>query len=203
MFVNDDINSLIREELIGGENILWSGQPEHKIFCKNDIKMIPFSILWGGFAMFWEISVLVMGAPIVMPIFGALFVLIGLYAMFGRFFYKAHVQKRTYYYVTNKRVIVAKVLGRTKIEAEYINSLTCINKDIKNDGSGDVIFGNIGFLISMYANTGMESLAKGKAYGQIPLAFYDLARADEVSKIINEVRNGRYDTINRNNKTLI
>lgn len=203
MMDNEDINGLIRDELIAGENILWSGKPEQKIFCKNDLKMIPFSLLWGGFAIFWETEVLKEGKPIFMPIVGSVFVLIGLYIIIGRFFYKAYVKKRTCYYVTNKRLILAKISRRTKVKAEYINSLKTIDKDIGSDGSGDLIFGDIGFMSSMYLNTGMDAFAKTKAYGQLPLAFYDLARADEVSRIINEVKNASYDAMNRNNKTLM
>lgn len=51
-----DSNSLaaIQPELVSGENV-WSGQPDADvIFHKEDAYLIPFSLLWGGFTIFWE-----------------------------------------------------------------------------------------------------------------------------------------------------
>jgi hypothetical protein len=44
----------VQPELLAGENILWAGQPHTSvIFHKDDVFMIPFSLMWGGFAIFW------------------------------------------------------------------------------------------------------------------------------------------------------
>jgi hypothetical protein len=50
-------NSLaaIQPELTSGESILWAGQPNTRVsFHKEDLFLIPFSLMWGGFAIFWE-----------------------------------------------------------------------------------------------------------------------------------------------------
>jgi hypothetical protein len=41
-------------ELLPGETVQWTGRPNAAvIFHKEDWAMIPFSLLWGGFAIFW------------------------------------------------------------------------------------------------------------------------------------------------------
>ena len=72
----------ISEEVIGNhlgqdEKLLWSGKPRSGIVFRTcDIFMIPFSLMWGGFAIFWEIGALSIpkdeaGAiAIIFPLFG-------------------------------------------------------------------------------------------------------------------------------------
>ncbi len=83
---------VIESELSSSEKLLWSGQPRQGVvFRSNDIFMIPFSLMWGGFAIFWELMVLTMIPKdggiisIIFPLWGIPFVIIGLYIMFGRF----------------------------------------------------------------------------------------------------------------------
>lgn len=91
-----------------GEMLLWEGDPATGIkFRKSDLFMIPFSLAWGGFAIFWEVSVIAMGAPVFMAIFGLPFVAIGLYMIFGRFLWDAYKRSRTRYALTDKRAIIA------------------------------------------------------------------------------------------------
>jgi hypothetical protein len=48
----------VQPELLSGESIVWAGQPNTRvIFHKQDLYMVPFSLLWGGFAIFWEAGV--------------------------------------------------------------------------------------------------------------------------------------------------
>ncbi len=94
---------LLQTELDPNEQLLWTGQPRHDIvFCGADVFVIPFSLLWGGFAIFWEVSVIRSGADWFGPIFGIPFVLVGLYMIVGRFIIDAQQRTHTLYTVTNK-----------------------------------------------------------------------------------------------------
>ena len=75
----EDPSSTVERELSSGEKLLWSGQPRSGIRLRgSDAFAIPFSILWCGFAIFWESMVVRKGAPVFMMLWGIPFVLAGL-----------------------------------------------------------------------------------------------------------------------------
>src|SRR5579872_5880830 len=94
-----DPNSLsaVQPDLTSGENILWAGQPKAGvIFHRQDLFLIPFSLFWGGFAIFWEFLASGFGgsksgasAPSLFLIWGIPLVVIGQYLIWGRFLYVA------------------------------------------------------------------------------------------------------------------
>lgn len=138
---------LFRAELLKDEEVLCCGQPDSSaIFSDSDIFLIPFSILWGGFAMFWELSAVKMGAPFFFCLFGIPFVIIGLYFIFGRFIYKGIKKKHTYYAVTNQRVLILISLSNKNLVAEFITQIPCINKSVRSNGKGTIKFGDSIFL---------------------------------------------------------
>ena len=87
------------------ERELWSGAPgAGHLLSASDAVMIPFSIFWCGFACFWEFTAITNGGGF-FALFGIPFVAVGFYIMFGRFFHASHMRKKTYYIVTNRRII--------------------------------------------------------------------------------------------------
>lgn len=184
------MSEALRSELIKDEQVLWEGQPTTYVtFTRGDMFLIPFSILWGGFAIFWEATVFLSGAPVFFLLFGSIFVAVGLYMIFGRFIYKKLKKGRTYYAVTNKRIIAVEAGSSRHISAEYIDRIPCINKTVRSDGIGTLVFGNELFGTSMYANSGMDFF-NGYS-GRNVLAFYDIEDADRVEVIINSIRNNQ------------
>jgi len=55
---SEDLVAAIQPKVLSGESILWTGQPDTRVvFHKEDLFLIPFSLLWGSFAIFWEAGV--------------------------------------------------------------------------------------------------------------------------------------------------
>ena len=109
--MDQDNTQWIRPYLEPGEQILWLGKPETlHLLAAQDVFLIPFSLLWFGFAVFWEITVFRMGTPWFFPLFGAFFVMIGLYLTVGRFLWKAYVLRHTLYAITDRKTKSTNVL---------------------------------------------------------------------------------------------
>ncbi len=132
----------INRELSPGERLLWSGQPRSgPRLTPGDIALVPFSLLWAGFAVFWESMVLKQGPPGFMALWGIPFILMGVYMVIGRFFVDAYRRGRTYYGLTNRRVIiVGGMLGRS-VNSLDLATLPAIQVSERGDGSGTISFG--------------------------------------------------------------
>ena len=145
--MSDLSGSSIQNELNSGERLLWKGQPRGGIrFRSSDAFLIPFSLLWGGFAIFWESMALFQipkNQPVVwfFPLFGVPFVLVGLYIIFGRFFVDAKLRSRTEYAVTTRRAIIVSGLFSRNVKSIDLRSTPEITLSEKSDKSGDIVFG--------------------------------------------------------------
>lgn len=132
----------IQPELSSGENLLWSGRPRQGLVLRGfDSFLIPFSLLWCGFVVFWEYHAYTSGAPFFFLLFGGFFVVIGLYIVFGRFIADAMKRKRTFYGVTNDRIIILSEFPTRKIKSLSLSTLSDITFSNRPDGSGSITFG--------------------------------------------------------------
>lgn len=110
--------------LFANETVLWRGAPEPGVHLqKEDLLIIPFSILWTGFAFFWELSVLTMNAPLLFRLWGIPFVLAGLYMVVGRFFVSAWQARGTAYAVTDRRILMVSRSRHNEIPLNRISHL--------------------------------------------------------------------------------
>ena len=98
----------IGRELSAGERLHWSGIPvQGLIFRSSDAFEIPFGIFWTSFIVYWEYSV-VESRSVFMIVWGIPFMAIGAHLLIGRFLVDIWVRRRTYYGVTDQRVIIAR-----------------------------------------------------------------------------------------------
>jgi len=102
---------------------------------------IPFSLMWGGFAFFWEGSILQSDAPLFFALWGIPFVLMGMYLIFGRFFVEAKQRACTWYGVTNERIIIVSGLFGRKVKSLNLRTLTDLSFEEARNGEGSISFG--------------------------------------------------------------
>jgi hypothetical protein len=131
-----------QRDLLPGEHIIWEGRPATGlIFRPMDAFMVPFSLLWGGFAIFWNVMVWVTEAPWAMRLFGLPFVVVGLYMIAGRFVIDSRSRARTRYLVTDQRVVILKT-GGSSTKSLDIKRLPALELQERRDGSGTIRFGD-------------------------------------------------------------
>ena len=131
-----------RDRLLPGEAVLWSDRPgQGIIFAPRDALLIPFSLLWGGFAMVWETTVLSSKAPGPFALFGVPFVLVGLFMIFGRFFADAWLRSKTAYALTERRILILRRGPWPSFKAIRLDRLPEATLTESANGRGTIRFG--------------------------------------------------------------
>jgi hypothetical protein len=117
--------------LLPGEKLIWTGKPGTGLMLtKMDFLLIPFSLLWGGFAIFWEYQVLTKTqgkAPFFLVLWGIPFILAGIYFIVGRFFVDAYVRSKTFYAITDSRLLILREGLLGGVQAFQLSQLPAVS----------------------------------------------------------------------------
>lgn len=140
---NDFVSTDSLGLLLPGERIVWSGEPvRHRLLRIDDVFLIPFSLMWGGFVLFFAAGA-VFGQvhdPIAM-VCAVPLVLLALYLVFGRFVVRSIASRKARYLVTDRRVVVTGGVTGRAVGTEYLAALPPPVITENEDGSGDLAFG--------------------------------------------------------------
>jgi hypothetical protein len=182
----------VQTEMMSWERVYWAGMPNPKvIFHSDDWAMVPFSLLWGGFAIFWEAGVLGYwgngqrsGSPsLIMAIWGIPFIAMGQYMIWGRFLYDAWLKRRTYYAVTNRRVLVLQEAWKRKMNWMYPEAIPTIEREGTMRGT---IW--VGKKYPIIAGRGQKNRSMSRFdVGDIPV-FAEIDHVDGVERLVQELR---------------
>jgi hypothetical protein len=140
--INFEIENELQQNLGINEKLLWTGKPKTGLLLKSsDAFLIPFSLLWAGFAVFWESTAITSDAPIFFKLWGIPFVVMGLYITIGRFFVDAYKRGKTIYGITHDRIIIKSGIFSQDIKSLNIRTLSDITLNQKTDNSGTITLG--------------------------------------------------------------
>jgi hypothetical protein len=132
----------IENRLMSGEHILWAGSPARGLlFTSRDAFLIPFSMIWLAFTIFWLGTAVATGAPIFFRLWGAMFVVIGLFLFVGRFIADAWLRSRTSYAVTDQRILIVRSAPFPNVTSIDLDRLPEINLIGDGKPTGHIRFG--------------------------------------------------------------
>lgn len=168
--------------LLPGEKLLWAGKPKTGLRLQaGDIFMIPFSLLWGGFALFWESSVILKDAPLLFKIWGIPFVVIGLHMIFGRFLVDSKKRSNTFYGITNDRILIWSGIFRKDLKSVSVKNLPQITLTRVKNGYGTIVLGHNDFRNVM---TSVNIFPSGQAVPSLEL----IPDVNEVYKLLMDLQ---------------
>lgn len=163
----------IEPMLAPGEKILWHGQPDPSVNTgPAEFYLVPFSIILLLVGILWAIT---------FTTAGWIFVIGGVYAVVGRFFWKAHRKRLTYYAITDRRII--RLAGR-KGKAQPFSEIPDIKLRVRSSGNGTIRFSDRPAFTVVYQNSGMDWVSLFGNPDEI--AFYDIPDAQEVHDLVLE-----------------
>ena len=176
-----------RPYLFTGERLLWTGKPKQGLMLVGrDALMIPVSLVWGGFAIFWNFGVWTMGpdgdgAPWFFRLWGLPFLVVGLYLIVGRFIHDAAIRRRLDYAVSDQRVLTLRGARNARLTAIDIDRLPRLEMTEYGDGTGTIAFeADETFGLGYRGGFGLwvPSLANAAAFLRIdrPRQVYELVR---------------------------
>jgi hypothetical protein len=181
----------IRNELKGHESLLWAGKPRQGLrLTAGDALMIPFSLMWCGFAVVWEVTAIRAGGPFFFVLWGLPFVAVGLYLVFGRFFADAYRRGRTFYGLTGERVLIVTLVRARKVESLGLTGLSQVELTEKAQRRGSIRFGAQAPMQAWFASSGWPGASRGA-----PPSFEDIDDArdvyDRLQRAQEELRRAR------------
>jgi hypothetical protein len=134
--------SQFQGRLLKGEKVVWWGQPKRGLlFTRRDWLLVPFSLFWAGFIVFWETNVLRANGATFMKLWGVPFMLIGIYLVVGRYVVDAWVRRGTHYALTNRRVLILRSAPFSRFVALSLDQLPSTNLTEHGRGRGTIRFG--------------------------------------------------------------
>lgn len=134
--------SAVDAAIAPGEAVRWWGAPPTGLRLRaSDGVAIPFSLLWGGFAIFWETMAVSTDGPWFFKLWGVPFVAFGLYMIVGRFFVDAFLRAQTKYAVTDRAAYVMRGGPFPVVRRLAGSALAAVSLEPASFGQGTLRFG--------------------------------------------------------------
>lgn len=182
-------NSLVRARvaplLSPREELIWVGQPWQGVrFYQEDWFMVPLSVGAGGTLVFMGAQA--MTAPTFsVNLIGLMLLLPALYGIVGRFVMDAYLRSKTYYALTNRRVLIH--FDGAGITTTSFDLLSLANLRVETGGTtrGTVYLNDLPYGVSAPASRGIPFWGSGI---KPPPALEMIPDAQQLYEMIQDIR---------------
>ena len=161
----------LKDMVLPGETIVWFGAPPKGFRLRRiDALLIPFSIMWGGFAIVWESAVVIGHTPWFFKLWGIPFVAIGVYLIAGRFLVDASLRAQMRYAVTDRAAYVIRTGAFSAVRRYAGSTLDSITFEPKSNGVATIRFAPVASPFSRGGGWAAWNGASLDAFESIPQA---------------------------------
>lgn len=162
-----------------GERLLWKGAPATGTRVTNTgITQSIFGVFFLGFSVFWVGLGANTGGGLTVALFGAPFVMVGLWLVAGHWFYDAYKRKHSRYALTNKRALIARTVFGRKMESYPINRFAPVGLV---EGPLDTV------------NFHQKTVHSKNGDTQINVGFRYIHNGRKVYNILRDIKGGKYE----------
>jgi hypothetical protein len=138
-----EAENALRRELRPRERLLWSGMPKQGfVFRGIDAFIVPFMLLWMALPGFELVEALASGRQSFLMIIYPFILLVGLYFLVGRHIVDAKMRSRTFYGVTNTRVLLLSGLWNRRTASLDLAGRYDITLTESRGRRGSILFGS-------------------------------------------------------------
>lgn len=175
----------MKVDLAPGEQIVWQGQPTQGFrLAPQDAFAVPFAAFW----LFMVTMMFVLAFTgemkevdpltyVIMPVF----LVVGLYLLFGRFLVDRATRRRVRYYLTTQRAVIEGGLLRTTRRSVNLAAVSEIRFRGRRSGRGTVQFGPMGMFAMMPPSWPGASQF-------LPAAFDDIEDAERIYNLALKIQ---------------
>jgi hypothetical protein len=145
--MNEDIANQFNDELTAGERIEWCGKPYQGIFFEKEdiVRLIPnivFSSLFVFIFLRFFLNIISFLGIVVFIILSTLVTFSAISMLAGKLIIGPWRRRKTFYAVTNQRIIIISGIENRNIKSIRLNGLKEINVSYRKNGKGIIRFGN-------------------------------------------------------------
>jgi len=178
-----DANSALSPLLDAGEGLIWYDQPDPKAAITSQWSSAMVGLVIFSFALAWVFMAVQEGAPFPVVGIGGGIAGVGLWLAAAPI-RKPYEAKFVYYAITNKRLIIAELWRKKRLQSFYPENIKDVEILQGANGLSDVIFGKTVNMVKEEVGDGNTRLSK-----HIKLdGFFGIRDAHRVAKAVLDLK---------------
>lgn len=185
--VNDRLAELLKDELLEGEHVVWSGQPNPKTWiCGSNLSQLFIMLIIVGSSISVLIGQIYQGKSLFsvegVVVFGFAVLLGG--GIMAQLISGQLKKRKTHYVLTNQRAISLFDSSVMEFRERFLKQVPNVSKSIRKSGEGNLYFGDhpgrgAGFIYP----TGVPYTDKGYL-----VSFFDVSAAGALFELVKKIR---------------